>query len=187
MLERSGLDETYDLLADPADGSTIVCAALVRKGLLRGEPAWVNRFPAGLRLESSSTEDPQAPEIVVGLTGFSRPVLSFEVALREAPPLTRVYVAHLKSKLPAQVDEEGWHADDPERYKPHRTALGAALSPTSTKGCGSPWTTSSSPSSSTTTATGDSGCSTASSSTTTTSTTPSRPTTAARAPATTGW
>ena len=42
------------------------------------------------------------------IAGFSRPVLTFDVALREAPPLTKVFVAHLKSKLPAQIDSEPW-------------------------------------------------------------------------------
>ena len=58
----------------------------------------------------------------------ARPVLTFEVALREAPPLTRVYVAHLKSKLPAEVHEEAWYEADPDRFRNHRTAIGAALS-----------------------------------------------------------
>lgn len=128
VLVRAHLDDTYDLLAGPADGSTITCAALVRKGLLRGDPEWITRFPEGLRLESTSPEDPQAPDIRVALTAFSRPVLTFEVALREAPPLTRFYVSHLKSKLPAEVHEEAWYEADPERYRNHRKAIGAALS-----------------------------------------------------------
>ena len=128
VLRRNGLEETYDLLATPADGTKIVCGALVRKGLLSGQPEWVTRFPDGLHLESTSPEDPQAPDIKVTLSGFSRPVLTFEVALRGAPPLTRVYVAHLKSKLPAEVHEEVWYEADPDRYRHHRTAIGAALS-----------------------------------------------------------
>ncbi len=128
VLVSAGLDDTYDVLAEPADGTMITCAALVRKGLVRGTPEWVTSFPPGLRLESTSPEDPQAPNIRVGLTGFSRPVLAFDLALREAPPLTRFYVAHLKSKLPAELDEEPWYRADPDPYKNHRKALGAALS-----------------------------------------------------------
>ncbi|MDO5498953.1 MAG: endonuclease/exonuclease/phosphatase family protein [Propionibacteriaceae bacterium] len=128
VLDHAGLSETYDVLATPADGSTIVCAALVRKGLLRGEPEWITTFPPGLHLESASPDDPQAPGIHVGLTGFSRPVLAFDVALREAPPLTRFYVAHLKSKLPAEIDEEAWYAAEPDLFRNHRKALGSALS-----------------------------------------------------------
>ncbi len=128
VLVAAGLDDTYDLLAGPADGSAITCAALVRKGLLRGTPEWVTSFPPGLRLQSTSPEDPQAPDIHVGLTGFSRPVLAFDLALREAPPLTRCYVAHLKSKLPAEIGEEDWFEVAEEQYKNHRKAIGAALS-----------------------------------------------------------
>ena len=62
------------------------------------------------------------------VSGFSRPVLSFDVALREAPPLTRVFVTHLKSKLPADLGNEPWFKADVDRYKNHRTAIGSALS-----------------------------------------------------------
>jgi endonuclease/exonuclease/phosphatase family metal-dependent hydrolase len=126
-LSRANLDDDYDLLATPASGQGIVCAALVRKGLLRGEPTWINDFPRAVRLESSG-DDPQTPEITVRLEGFSRPVLAFDIAIREAPPLTRFYVAHLKSKLPAQIYREDWYQADPETYKNHATALGSALS-----------------------------------------------------------
>jgi Endonuclease/Exonuclease/phosphatase family len=123
-LDRANLDDDYDLLATPANGNGIVCAAIVRKGLLRGDPEWVATFPPAVHLED--TVDPQAPNIAVGISGFSRPVLTFEVALRDAPPLTRVYVAHLKSKRPADVHREPWY--DPDLHGPHRQALGSALS-----------------------------------------------------------
>ena len=126
-LERANLDDDYDLLAEPAKGDEIVCAAIVRKGLLRGLPAWISMFPDAVRLEST-TDDPQAPDILVRLRGFARPVLTFDVALRDNPPLTKVYVSHLKSKSPTRIDLEDWYEADPERYRNHRTALGAALS-----------------------------------------------------------
>lgn len=127
VLERANLDDDYDLLATPATGSMIVCAAIVRRGLLRGDPQWISMFPDVMRLEST-TDDPQAPDIVVGLTGFSRPVLTFDVGLRERPPLTKIFVTHLKSKLPARLGNEPWFQADEARYKDHRTAVGAALS-----------------------------------------------------------
>lgn len=127
VLAHAELDGQYDLLAAPATGTKIVCAALVRAGLLRGAPAWTSAFPDALRLESTS-DDPQAPDVAVRLDGFSRPVLSFDVALRDEPPLTRVFVAHLKSKLPTRIDTEAWYDLDETRYKPHRNAIGAALS-----------------------------------------------------------
>lgn len=128
VLARGGLTETYDLVAERATGQRIVCAALVRRGLLRGTPRWIDRFPDAARLESSNPLDPQAPAISVTIPGFSRPVLHLQVALRDDPPLTEVFVTHLKSKLPTAIHLEPWFQQDPELYKPHATALGAALS-----------------------------------------------------------
>ena len=62
------------------------------------------------------------------IPGFSRPVLHFQVALRDDPPLTEVFVAHLKSKLPTQINGEPWYDADPETYRDHRNALGGAIS-----------------------------------------------------------
>jgi predicted extracellular nuclease len=128
-LAKSGLDQTYDLLATPADGSKITCAAIVRKGLLQDAPVWVSEFPDNFRLESESDPlDPQAPHISVTLDEFSRPVLNFRVALRDDQPPAEVFVAHLKSKLPAALYNESWYRDDVDAYKPHATALGAGIS-----------------------------------------------------------
>ena len=126
VLQAAALEDEYDLLAEPATGSRIVCAALVRKGLLRGTPRWVDKFPPELRLESSGN-DAQTPDVKVTIPHFSRPVLNFQVALREQPPLTEVFVAHLKSKLPERVFDEAWFKADPDMFKPHQDALGAAL------------------------------------------------------------
>jgi endonuclease/exonuclease/phosphatase family metal-dependent hydrolase len=126
VLADTALETEYDLLAEPANGTKIVCGALVRKGLLRGTPRWVESFPAELRLESSGN-DAQTPDVSVTIPRFSRPVLNFQVALREQPPLTEVFVAHLKSKLPERVYNEAWFKADEAAFKPHATALGAAL------------------------------------------------------------
>jgi endonuclease/exonuclease/phosphatase family metal-dependent hydrolase len=128
VLQAGGLSDTYDLLAEPATGARIVCAALVRRGLLHGTPRWVDRFPDGVRLESTSGDDPQAPAIAITIPGFSRPVLNFQVELRDDRPATEVFVTHLKSKLPTAIYNEGWYRRDPGLYKPHTTAIGAALS-----------------------------------------------------------
>lgn len=128
VLEAGGLDDRYDLIADRATGARIVCAALVRKGLLQGTPRWVDRFPDGVRLESANPNDPQAPAISVTIPGFSRPVLNLQVELRDDQPVTEVFVAHFKSKLPTAVYNERWYRQDPDLYKPHVTAIGGALS-----------------------------------------------------------
>jgi predicted extracellular nuclease len=126
VLAVPALADRYDLLADPATGARIVCAAIVRKGLLRDTPRWVDTFPAALHLESSGN-DAQTPDVKVTIPHFSRPVLHFQVALREQPPLTEVFVAHLKSKLPERVHNEPWFEADEALFKPHATALGAAM------------------------------------------------------------
>lgn len=126
VLAHAGLDGIYDLLAEPANGRKIVCGALVRKGLVRGTPRWVEAFPPELRLESSGN-DAQTPDVRVSIPRFSRPVLNFQVALREQPPLTEVFVAHLKSKLPERVSDQAWFDADEAAFKPHANALGAAL------------------------------------------------------------
>lgn len=128
VLAAGGVTDAYDLIADRATGDRIVCAALVRRGLLRGTPRWVDRFPDGMHLESANPSDPQAPAIAVTIPGFSRPVLNFQVELRDDRPVTEIFVAHLKSKLPTALFNERWYREDTERYKPHATALGAALS-----------------------------------------------------------
>jgi predicted extracellular nuclease len=126
VLEAANLDDDYDLLAEPATGTKIVCAALARKGLLQGDPEWIEDFPEALRLQSSGN-DAQTPDVRVTIPGFSRPVLHFRVALRDPPPLTEVFVAHLKSKLPERVHDEEWFEQDRELYRDHSEALGAAL------------------------------------------------------------
>ncbi len=128
VLARPALRDRYDLLAEPATGDRIICAALVRKGLLRGDPTWVSEFPEAVRLESTDPMDPQSPAIEVNIHGFSRPVLHLQVALRDDPPLTDVFVAHLKSKRPTQINGEPWYDDDPDAYRDHREALGSAIS-----------------------------------------------------------
>ena len=128
VLDRSGLAADYQLLAPPdADGSHIVCAALVRQGLLVGAPEWLADFPAGFKLQSSG-DDAQTPLIEVRISGFSRPVLHFVIRPRSDEADIHVYVCHFKSKAPTQVFKERWYKADKPTYAPHAAALGAALS-----------------------------------------------------------
>jgi endonuclease/exonuclease/phosphatase family metal-dependent hydrolase len=127
-LAASGLAQDYDLLV-PADanGTHIVCAAIVRKGLLLGEPEWIVKFPAKFILQSSG-DDPRTPAISVSITSFSRPVLHFQMRPRAEHDPIHVYVCHLKSKNPTEVFRETWFAADTATYQKHQTNLGAALS-----------------------------------------------------------
>lgn len=131
-LERAvaaaGLAGDYDLLIPPeANGTRIVCAAMVAKGLLTGTPEWITDFPAAFVLESRG-DDPQTTAISVKLRSFSRPVLHFTIRPRDNLPPVHVFVCHFKSKAPTKVFRERWFNADREGYKPHQTNLGAALS-----------------------------------------------------------
>jgi endonuclease/exonuclease/phosphatase family metal-dependent hydrolase len=131
-LERAvaaaGMTSNYDLLIPPdADGTKIVCAAMVAKGLLEGAPEWITDFPEAFVLESRG-DDPQTSEISVRLRSFSRPVLHFTIRPREDLPPVHVFVCHFKSKAPTKVFRERWFNADRELYKPHQGNLGAALS-----------------------------------------------------------
>lgn len=127
-LDAAGLAADYDLVVPPdADGRKIVCAAIVRKGLLVGEPRWIEHFPENFRL-SSRGDDPQTPDIEVNIRGFSRPVAHFTLQPREGEPPVHVYVCHLKSKAPTKVYNEAWYRADSAAYSPHAANLGSALS-----------------------------------------------------------
>jgi hypothetical protein len=127
-LDDAGLRDEYDMLVPPdADGSKIVCAAIVRKGLLTGAPDWISEFPEKFRLQSSG-DDPQTPLIDVTIRGFSRPVAHFTIKPRDDEPQVHVYVCHFKSKGPTKVFNEPWFRSDKGTYAKHATALGAALS-----------------------------------------------------------
>jgi hypothetical protein len=127
-LDASGLADDYDVVVpQDAAGGRIVCAAIVRKGLLAGAPEWITDFPDAFRLHSSG-EDPQTPEISVSIREFSRPVLRFRIAPREDHDPVLVHVCHFKSKGPTNIREEEWYRAARDTYSPHQTALGSAIS-----------------------------------------------------------
>ena len=127
-LAESGMAGSYDVVVPAnATGGGIVCAALVRKGLLAGEPEWIVNFPPKFVLRSSG-DDPQTAAISVTINSFSRPVLRFTIAPRSDHDAIEVYVCHFKSKGPTKVFREQWFRDDEPFYKKHQTAIGAAIS-----------------------------------------------------------
>ncbi|SAI46068.1 Uncharacterised protein [Bordetella ansorpii] len=127
-LERIEATDQYDVLTPPdADGGKIVCAAIVRRGLLVGEPDWIEDFPDDFILQSQG-DDPQTPLIEVNISGFSRPVLHFVARPHEKSPDVHFYVCHLKSKRPTEVYNEDWYKADKTHYSKHGNALGSALS-----------------------------------------------------------
>lgn len=127
-LADSKMKDEYDVVAPPdAKGKHIVCAGLMKKDLLVGEPEWVVDFPEHFTLKSSG-DDPQTPLLSVNIKKFSRPVLYFQAKPRDDAPAIHFYVCHFKSKAPTQVYREDWFKADEDRFKPHATTIGAAIS-----------------------------------------------------------
>ncbi len=125
---KAGLINDYDLIVPPsATGSRIVCAAAARKGLLEGQPQWIDKFPDKFRLESKG-DDPQTPAIAVNLPGFSRPVAHFKIKAHPNQAAIHTYVCHLKSKGPTKIFRETWFNADQATYKPHQEGIGSAIS-----------------------------------------------------------
>lgn len=128
VFKKAKLSSEFTILAPASHrGQKIICAAAVRKDLLIDEPKWIERFPDKFVLFGSG-DDPQTPAIAVSLKSFSRPVLHFTIKPRTDSKEIQVFVAHLKSKMPAQVDREEWFQQDRTFYRNHRTGIGASLS-----------------------------------------------------------
>ena len=104
----AGLSDTYDLLADPATGDRIVCAALVRRGLLHGTPRVGGPVPRrrapGVDRGRGPAGTRRSPSRSPGSRG---PCCDFQIELRDDRPATEVFVTHLKSKLPDRDLQRG--------------------------------------------------------------------------------
>jgi len=125
-VEVAGLADDYvPLVPEGQTGQRIVCAGLVRRDILVGEPVWIDRFPEDFKLHSSG-EDAQTPEISVLIDAFSRPVLHYKVKPRRDGKVIEVFVCHFKSKRPTQIWREGWYTK--AAYSRHAEAIGAGLS-----------------------------------------------------------
>lgn len=126
-VDQAGLSASHVLLSPPDHpGNRIICAALVRRDMLVGEPEWITDFPPEMVLRSTG-DDPQQPEIQVRLEGFSRPVLHLRVQPAPSTPVIEVFVCHFKSRRPTAIwHERDWY--DRDLHGPHANALGYALS-----------------------------------------------------------
>lgn len=128
IFDAAGKTEEYELLV-PEDhsGQHIICAAAVRKKILREEAEWITDFPEKFHM-SSGGDDAQSSDISVIINKFSRPILHFKIRPRSNGKTISVYVVHFKSKRPADIYREKWYKDDNEYYAKHRNAIGSALS-----------------------------------------------------------
>jgi len=121
----------YELHFIKEDWYDIAVAAAVRKPWRVKRTQVHKAFPAKCVLKKrrarASAPDREDDEVDVRIDRFSRSVLQLELTNEADPrlPSVRVFVAHLKSKLPTRLDEQ--EAGDVE-VKRHANALGAAIS-----------------------------------------------------------
>ncbi|MCV0396672.1 MAG: endonuclease/exonuclease/phosphatase family protein [Rhizobiaceae bacterium] len=104
--ERAGLTQDYDVVARDVTPARIQVALAARKGLLVGDPAWIEEFPAAARFLDLEEATEARETVSVTISRFSRPLLRVVVqprGTRPKPPPITVHVAHLKSKGPSRL------------------------------------------------------------------------------------
>lgn len=126
-LDAAGMADSHVMLTPPGHaGTSITCAAAVRRDMLVGSPEWIVNFPPELVLRSSG-DDPQQADISVSLDSFSRPVLHLQVQPDPRTPVIDAFICHFKSRRPTRIwTERAWYSA--ASHSDHRTAMGYALS-----------------------------------------------------------
>src|SRR5690606_10040015 len=128
LFARAGLRDDYTLLTrGPAEGpgNELSVALAIRKGCIAGAHQWVSDFPREVVLRKRP-QRPPAPEYAMHLAieRFSRPLLRCEVRPPQGDPLL-VFVVHLKSRMPMELDGEEANQGAIAR---HARTLGRVLS-----------------------------------------------------------
>lgn len=133
LFEVAGLADAYELHFIGDSWYDIAVAVAVRKPWQATGKVLHKSFPEEFRLikrahgDEGAQRDRTDDDIDVQIQFFSRTVMELTLArdgVDDLPPL-HVLCAHLKSKLPTNLDPVEAQID---ALKPHRTALGAALS-----------------------------------------------------------
>lgn len=127
LLDKAGLTATHTLIVDGvpnAVGQEITTALAVRKPCVALGHAFVSQFPPGFTLRKRPQPKP-APdyEMAIEMARFSKPVLRCEVRPPQGDPIL-VFVAHLKSRLPIELDGEETLDGT---IRPHQRAVGEVL------------------------------------------------------------
>ena len=130
VFDRAGLRDRYALAFIKDQWYDIAVAAAVRAPWRIEQTLRHKEFPDAFRLVKRGDtpgDDRLDDEIEVDIHRFSRTVLQLSLVHADRPeiPAIQVFLPHLKSKLPTWLDPA--QRDDPA-LKPHRTALGSALS-----------------------------------------------------------
>lgn len=102
----AGLEDAYDIVGRVTDPRGIQVALAASKGLLAGEPEWIEAIPEDTRFLDLREARDARERVSVTISKFSRPPLKVTVQPRGTkpkPPRITVYVVHLKSKGPATL------------------------------------------------------------------------------------
>ncbi|WP_374299078.1 endonuclease/exonuclease/phosphatase family protein [Paracoccus sp. (in: a-proteobacteria)] len=106
IFDRPALKGRYDLVARTTDPPGIQVALAVRRGMLQGEPEWIEDLPEDARFTDLREARDAEEEVSVTIRRFSRPLLRVLVNKAEDTPDIVVYVAHLKSKGPTTLRDD---------------------------------------------------------------------------------
>ena len=135
-LDRANLDDDYDLLATPATGGSITCAALVRTGLLRGDADVDRDVPghASPRVDvrrSAGPGHPRAPRRLrpAGAHVRRRPARAAAARPRCTSPTS-------SRSCPTRIDQEPWYDAELDRspQPPHGDRCGPLDDPAHRRG-----------------------------------------------------
>jgi endonuclease/exonuclease/phosphatase family metal-dependent hydrolase len=124
--DRMGLGEDYHLVVnEELDFEASTALAIRRSTCEHVSTRWVKEFPDELRLVKRKPANFLEPnyEMAVDVGHFSRALLRVRVRPPQGPDIV-FFVAHLKSKLPIQLDQE---EQDLDEVRAHSTAIGSAL------------------------------------------------------------
>lgn len=103
VFAQAGLADEYDIVARTLEPRGIQVALAARKGMLRGEPQWIEEFPSDARFTDLKEARDAQESVSVTIRRFSRPPLRVTVNKAPGTPDVTVYVAHLKSKGPSTL------------------------------------------------------------------------------------
>ena len=126
-LKPPGSSTATNLWCQIITATEIVCAAAIRKGLLKDTPQWINEFPTYYEL-SSQGDDLQSPQINVDIKAFHAQCSAWKLNRAEMKnQSSSSSVTSSQKALRASIMKK-WYKDNKGLYKPHSKALGSAIS-----------------------------------------------------------
>lgn len=115
----AGLADAYDIVGRTLNPPGIQVALAARKGLIVGDPEWIEEFPEDCRFIDLKEARDAEEQVSITIKRFSRPPLKVRIqpeGTRPTPPEITIYVAHLKSKGPSTLSFRFPRADVLENH-----------------------------------------------------------------------